>query len=165
MPISGGVGGGSGLFAAYAYLRDERPTNTQGGDGTNGAYATRVLNTEVFDPDNIVTLAANQFTLGAGTYFITGRAPAVFTDHARVRIRNITDGATTGLGETDFSGSAGSGANANCTVSTRTTIAGAKVFELQMWIQTLGGFNIGFGTPANTGEVEVYAEVWIYLEG
>ena len=43
--------------------------NGYGGDLTAGAWRTRPFNTEL-DPDNIVTLSANQFTLAAGTYTI-----------------------------------------------------------------------------------------------
>ena len=34
------------------------------------------MNTEIADPDGIVTITANQFILGAGTYFIRWSAPA-----------------------------------------------------------------------------------------
>ena len=49
---------------------------TNGGTFTSGAFRTRDSNTEVADPDNIVSISSNQFTLGAGNYLIEASAPA-----------------------------------------------------------------------------------------
>lgn len=160
----GGTAGGGGLFSAYAYLRDEKPSGTQGGDGVGVTWNTRTLNTEVFDPSGIVTLAANQFTLQAGTYFISARAPTLFVGRTRTRIRNITAGSTAGLGSSTFNDSGAVTSSPDCWVQTRVTIAGATVFELQHFITASAGFGVGFGTPTTTGETEVYAEVWIWKE-
>ena len=57
-----------------AYLKDVKAANTAGGTFTSGAFQTRTLNTVEGDA-SIVSLAANQFTLQAGTYHIEGVAP------------------------------------------------------------------------------------------
>ena len=49
------------------------------------------MNTEAFDPDGIVTLSSNQFTLQAGSYFINAMAPAQSVVNHQLRLRNITD--------------------------------------------------------------------------
>jgi hypothetical protein len=153
-----------GLFDAYAYLRDQKANNTAGGDGAAATWNTRTLNTEVFDPDDIVTLASNQFTLEAGTYFIIARAPALFVDKTRSRIRNITDSTTTLLGAADLATTGATPVEAHCHVRGRFTIAGTKVFELQHYTQQNAGFGVGLGTPTNSGDVEIYSEVEIYRE-
>ena len=60
----------AGLFSSYAIITHEKSNNTHGSSLSNSSYATRELNTEVADPDNIVSVSGNQFTLQAGTYFI-----------------------------------------------------------------------------------------------
>ena len=59
----------SGLFTSYALLQNQHSaTSANLGAFTSGDWRTRDINTEVADPDSIVTLASNQFTLQAGSY-------------------------------------------------------------------------------------------------
>jgi hypothetical protein len=151
-----------GLFDVYAYIRDQKANNVPGGDGAAATWNTRTLNTVVFDDDDIVALASNQFTLEAGTYFIVARAPALFTGKTKTRIRNITDSTTALVGASDFSNTSGSGQVVHSPLSGRTTIASSKTFELQQYTENNAGFGVGLGTPTNAAEVEVYSEVEIY---
>ena len=118
----------------------------------------------MFDPNSIVALAANQFTLQAGTYYVIGRAPGLFVDKMRTRLRNITAGSTAGLGSDSFANSGAGGSGNDSWVHARVTIAGATVYELQHYTQNAPGFGVDLGTPTTTGDVEVYSEVWIYRE-
>lgn len=162
----GGAGGGptSGLFDAYAYLRDERASGTDGGDTVANTWVTRTLNTEVFDSDNIVTLAGNQFTLQAGAYFVRARGP-VWKSGAdcrhKIRIRNITDGTTAAVGSSAFSANADSAMDS--VLRGRIVIAAQKTFELQHRANQ-SQLGEGLGVDASTGEVEVYGEVEIWRE-
>lgn len=155
-------GGGGGLFDAYAYLRHEAADGVNAGTFTGGSWQTRPLTTEVVDTGGIVTLAPNQFTLGAGTYWFEARAPAFVVDFHKLRLQNITAAATSIVG-----------ANAHCSASAssvthaflagRVTIAGATVFELQhRSLQTRN--NEGMGIAVTFGVIEVYAEVEIWHE-
>lgn len=85
------VGGGGGV--SYAVAVDEKATNTDGGTATATTWTTRTLNTELFDPDGIVTLASNEFTLGAGNYVIESLSPFAYSVGriVRNRIYNVTD--------------------------------------------------------------------------
>ena len=65
-----------GLFSSYALISDQKTQNSAGGTFTSGAWRTRDLQREIADPDGIVTITANQFILGAGSYFIRWSAPA-----------------------------------------------------------------------------------------
>ncbi len=67
---SGTATGFSSGFVSYAAICNEQPSGTEGGTFTSGAWRVRDLNTEIADPDGIVSISSNQFTLGAGSYLI-----------------------------------------------------------------------------------------------
>jgi len=154
--------GGGGLFDAYAHLRDEKTSGTDGGTFTSGAWQTRTLNTEAFDTASMVSLSSNQFTLGAGTYFVRAYALVYIVDGHRLKIRNVTDSTDTLIGGSHHAQSNAAVANP-AFVSGRFTIAGTKAFELQHRCQTTKATN-GFGTNSAFGVSEVYAEVEIWRE-
>jgi hypothetical protein len=144
-------------FDAVAYLSHEVASGSSGGTATAGAYATRTLNTKV-DPDAFVTLAANQFTLAAGSYWFDAAAAVYFpAARQKSKIRNITDGADALIGAAVFDLS---GITTYSFVKGLVTIAGAKVFELQTRMQASHDAN-DFGIPMSYGDVEVYAQVLI----
>lgn len=89
---------------SVAVLSHVTAFDTGGGDLTSGAYRTRPLNTEV-DPDSIVTLSSNQFTLVAGTYTIDWTCDAYKVDHHWSQIYDITNSATLILGSASYAGS------------------------------------------------------------
>lgn len=153
---------GAVLANAYALLRDEKAANTEGGGFTSGAWQTRTLNTESSDLQGIVSLAANQFTLQAGTYYIYARAPALRVDLHKCKIANITDTADALIGSNamaDADATAQGGTDS--VVQGVITIAAQKTFELQHRCQTTKATN-GFGSLTNLGVVEVYSEVSIW---
>ena len=154
--------GGGGLFNAYALLSFEVNDGTGGGSFTSGSWVTRPLNTEV-DPDGIVTLASNQFTLGAGTYLVVARASAMAVDHHRARVQNITDTATVIWGsECIATNSVAIIFDSWC--EGRFTIAGTKTFELQHRCQSTRGTDDAMGNSEDWGGTAVYAAVEIWRE-
>ena len=66
-------------------------TNGNGGTFSSGAWRTRTLNHEISDPDGIVSLSSNQFTLQAGTYVLRYYCPAYIVDDHQCVIYNSTD--------------------------------------------------------------------------
>src|ERR1700704_309806 len=81
-----------------ALLTHDLAAGTGGGSHPGGVWTTRDLNTEVFDPANIVNFAGNQFTLKGGTYLIEANQ-TIFGDvdnpmGFKGRLRNISDGVT-----------------------------------------------------------------------
>lgn len=160
--VASEAGGGGGLFASYALLEDQKAQATAGGTITANTWLTRDLNTEVADPDGIVSISSNQFTLQAGTYLIRARAPAWFAEQHKIRLRNITDGATTAMGRSNYA--AGTNSDSESTLSARVTIAGAKAFEIQHLSRQTRATD-GMGVPTDTASsTEVYCSVEIYLE-
>ena len=118
-----------GLNASYARLADVKGNTTQGGSFTSGAWRTRDITTEETDPDGIVSISSNQFTLQAGTYHIYASCCAVGVDNHNCRIYNTTDSSTT------LTGLANKNQEENVSdyahVRGQFTIAAAKTFELQ----------------------------------
>ena len=119
----------SGLNASYARITDTKGGATQGGTFSSGAWRTRDLNTEDEDPDGIVTLSSNQFTLQAGTYYIQAQCCAIQCNNHGARIQNITDSTTTLLGNANKTQQNNVSSYAH--IQGSFTISGAKVFELQ----------------------------------
>lgn len=147
---------------AVAYLYDQKATNTPGANiSATSVWDTRELGTEV-DPDGIVTLTSNSFTLSAGTYLIEGRTLGSM-NHRRLKLRNTVDSVDTLYGESDIAGQASTySVNGNFpgAIEGIFTIIGTKSFSLQEWTST-NPFD-KFGLPSNlSGIPEIYAQIKI----
>jgi CDP-glucose 4,6-dehydratase len=109
------------------------------------------------------SLASNQITLPAGTYFMQAYPVSFRAEGNIARIYNITDSSVVSLGINNTSGTtmtSQSPSNVSCIV----TITGTKVFELQHICQTTAS-SIGFGIRAECGQTEVYSEILIWKVG
>jgi hypothetical protein len=142
----------------YAIFRDFKSGNASGGTFTSGAWRTRDLNTTVINNITGCSLASNQVTLAAGTYYVNATAPGRTVDNHQTRLYNTTDSAELGFG-TDAYIAAGVNASGTSPLQTYFTLAGEKVIELQHRCLTTRaddgfGQNNGFGT-------ETYAVITI----
>jgi hypothetical protein len=148
-----------------AILEDQKVQNTDGGTFTSGADQTRTLNTEVSDPDGIVSLAANQFTLGPGTYLITWRAPALFVGRHQSMLYDVTGTAILKRGSSERSVAGGSGAvyTNESNGAYMVTLTANNVYEIRHRCETTA-VGVGFGEGANFG-TEVYTRVTIIKIG
>ena len=135
-----------GKFASYAVVADaNNQGNQNGGTFTQGAWRTRILDTEITDEDNIVSLSSNQFTLGAGNYFIIAWASALDVDGHQARLRDITNGATRAHGSSEYT----SNSNYVTTKSwifTRITPSSSTAYELQHRCQSTASNGFGNGS-------------------
>ena len=140
------------------------------GTFTNGAWRTRDLNFEIADPDGIVSIASNEFTLQAGSYLINWRAPAYKVNRHISRLYNVTDAFAVTYGQSCFE-------NANdistiSTGSTRVTPIGSTVYSIQHACQTTSSGD-GLGVAShfdvdgdyNNGSTQTYSmytvvEIW-----
>ena len=139
------------------YLTNTQPLGTGGNTYTTGAFRTIVLNTENSDPSNLCTLAANQVTLLAGTYFINAWfnvQAGVSNVSYKTRLRNITDGTTPVIGATVFQ-SSNQSADANPCLFGVFQITDTKVLELQAQFSV----TTTAITAANFTESEVYTQL------
>ena len=154
-----------------AILEDQKPSNTNGGTFTSGAWRDRTLNSET-DPQSFVTLDGGNvyFSLAAGTYEIDWSAPATMVDKHQTRLMFATNtGFSSGVGYVYGSSEyvdQNEDINADCTRSFGTTvktITETTYFKIQHRCSTTYS-STGFGTPNNfTGDsqVEVYTQVKI----
>ena len=153
----------AGLFSSYAIITHEKSNNTHGSSLSNSSYATRELNTEVADPDNIVSVSGNHFTLQAGSYLIESMSIIHRGNQSQSRLYNVTDSSVDGVGMAVMTSSS----FASQTVSTlvnRITISGAKAFEIQHQCQTSHS-TYGLGLHHGiSGANSIYTIVEIYKE-
>jgi hypothetical protein len=150
----------AGLFSSYAIIADQKTQNTAGGTFTTGAWRERDLQTELADPDGIVSISSNQFTLAAGTYLIKWICPAYSVGSHQTRLYNVTDAAVVEVGMSASDGEYSIQALASGCA--RTTIAGSKAFSIEHRSQ-LTEATLGFGSACNL-TTEQYTTVEIFKE-
>ena len=150
-------------FTTYAIICDQKADSDNGGDFTNGAWRTRNLNTEIADPDNIVVIASDQFTLQAGSYLIEASAPAYKVNNHQTRLYNATTSSVVQYGKNAYSDSTENVADESVVVA-RVTITGATAFEIQHRASATKATN-GFGnTVSGFGGVGIFTVVKIFKE-
>jgi hypothetical protein len=155
--LAAGVVGAGGTLV----VRDEKADGTDGGTFTSGAMRTRTLNTVATNTISGASLASNQITLPAGTYYIDADAPAYKVDFHLAKLRNVTDSTDTIIGAHAVSGS-GDFVTSLSVVRGVFTIAASKAFEIQHQCSTTSSF-VGFGEASSfAGYVEVYTQVTIF---
>jgi len=155
---------GTNTFVSYAILAQVESDGTDGGSSVQDTWTTRTLNTEVADPDGIVTLSSNQFTLGAGSYLIKWTAMAYSTSGATARLYDATNTTAIQNGITGVATSTYNG-TLNSIGSARVAPTGSTAYEIQMntnQSQATNGF--GKSNAATGGGDEVYVLVEIYKE-
>ena len=136
-------------------IEEQQTSGTAAGASTTGSYATRVLNTLVRNVDTMASLSSNQFTLGAGTYYVSWSSPAFAVDGFKSRLQNITDGSTAAYGTSEYSENATPKAATRSVGSIVVTIAGSKAFAIQQQnaiVKTVNGLGVAssFGTEVYT---------------
>tara|TARA_R110002153_G_C13332612_1_gene498601 strand:- start:20299 stop:21300 length:1002 start_codon:yes stop_codon:yes gene_type:complete len=143
---------------SYAKITDTKAPTVAGGAFTAGAWQTRTLNTKDNDESLIVTLAADQLTLQAGRYIVKTSAPAYQVNGHKLRLRNITDAVTEIVGSSAYCSAPGN-QSTHSFLSGEIVISSPKVFELQHYCGTSGGFGVDL---SGGGENAVYAtiEIW-----
>ena len=145
---------------SYALLEDRKTTGTVGGTTVNpSAFAQRQLNTEVSDPDGIVTLSGNSFTLGSGTYRIDWGCPAYNCGANKSRLFDSTNTIYYD-GESAFANNSGNGGTSYSRGSSIVTLTGNATFQIQ---HRANDANIasGYGRASSFGQHEIYTRVQI----
>lgn len=143
-----------------AYLKDVKPSGTAGGTFTAGAWQTRTLNTVEGD-SQIVSLNANQFTLGPGKYLIEASAPAYGVVNNQIRLQDVTNSLTKALGTIVQTASGVNTASSNSLLNCSLNIQSTTNFEIQHRCSTTGN-NTGFGVgDLNNWGSNVFTQVKI----
>jgi hypothetical protein len=156
-----GSGGASWVAVGQiAVLSDVKAAATAGGSSAT-SYTARVLNT-IDDPDSIVTsLAGNQFTLPAGTYYIEAIPTTYGTIRsAKSRLFNVTDSTVAILGQMGSDVGTANLGGAYTHLRGIVTIASPKAFEIQTRTE-LAFATTGLGIGASYGDSNIFTQVTI----
>ena len=154
--------GGFGRFDSYAIICDQKSNTTDAGTFTTGDWRTRDLNTELYDPDSIVSISSNQFTLAAGSYLIEWSCPVFRVGRHQSRLYDITGSASIQHGISNVSDVGGDGDGNNSNGAARVTISANNVYEIQHQCSTTYS-TTGLGHAADFG-TEIYTLVKIFKE-
>ncbi|TGR84580.1 hypothetical protein EN866_33055 [Mesorhizobium sp. M2D.F.Ca.ET.223.01.1.1] len=145
-------GGGAG--APTAVIEDQKVAGTDGGTINSGSWVQRDLNTETFDPYNLVTVASNQFTVSADGW-VEWSAPGAACDRMQTRLFNVTDGVAVGYGIPCSLSVSGQG---NFVSSGGAPVVSGKTYRVEQRVASSRGTN-GLGYAANLGGTEVFTRV------
>lgn len=140
-----------------AILRDERSTGTNGGGSTASTWNARTLQTEVSDPDGIVSIAANEFIPIAGDYDIdiTSVIGAGSAFSHRVRLFNVTAAVSV---EEGVSLQGGASDRTIATLKTKFTANGTDAYRIDHYTSVTQATS-GLGLAVGDGSNEVYLEI------
>jgi hypothetical protein len=113
-----------------AIFNETQAQGTNGGTYTTGSWATRVLNTTVYNNITSASLATNAVSLPAGTYYMSASAGMFYTTETQLRIYNNTDSANVALSQIGYMG-ATTDALTMQSATAIVTITGTKSFIVQ----------------------------------
>ena len=156
-----GTATGFGLFTSYAIIADQKAASTNAGAATSGSWETRDLNTEIADPDGIVSISSNQFTLAAGAYLIKWSAPAGDVDNHQSRLYDVTSAAEVGVGTSEYSYT-DYDAETRSIGALRVTPSGSNIYQIEHRVTTTKAAR-GYGTGVSWG-INQYTTVEIFKE-
>lgn len=150
----------------YVLLQDQKASGTVGGTFNSGAWHTRTLNTEVADTGADCSLAANQFTLAAGTYYIRASAPAVEVDEHQAMLRETTSTLPDIIGTSERSDATSDTCTRSIiegpfTITSGNVSANQNIFEIKHRCITTG-VGSGYGDAGGFGVVEIYTTVQLW---
>lgn len=152
----------AGLFSSYAIICDQKSSGTAGGEGSTSTWNVRDLNTEIADPDGIVSISSNKFTLGAGNYLIKWTAPGHRINRNQSRLYDVTNTAVIGYGQSMRSYQSDV-TTTNSNGLARVTPSGSTEYRIEHNYESHEGGE-DFGQGNSFGSVEIYTVVEIYKE-
>lgn len=152
--------GGIGSTTGYALAEEQGTAGVNGGTLTSGSWQKRILNTEVSDANNLITLSSGVIVLVAGTYRFRAEAQAYNCNAHQLRLQNTSDAVTLGTGISSLSSSAIATVMVSSAVG-RFTIAATKNIEVQHRCQSTSAAGLGF---ASNFDLEVFARVEFWKE-
>jgi hypothetical protein len=174
MTASKFVGFGSALtgvgYTASAVVMDRKAAASGGGSFNSDSWITRDLNTWI-NPDGIISVSSNEFTLQAGEYLIEWICPGYASQRNKTRLYNVTDGEVpdvgpNGGGVTDngYIGNFNTGMTMTAGSAIKMIITSAKSFKIQHRCTNTNSFGIGSG-DSDYWSWNYYTMVWIYKGG
>jgi len=154
---------GAKAFVSYASIHDQKTQDTQGGTFTTGSWQIRDLNTEGYDPDGIVSISSNKFTLAAGNYLIKWSCPCYRVDRAASRLYDVTNSAAISpVGSNTQTATASGYAQTTTDGSARVSPSGSTEYRIETRSFQTRNTN-GLGVSTDYG-AEIFTTVEIYKE-
>lgn len=147
---------------ALLHIEDQKAAGTNGGTNATGAWTTRTLNTSVTNEIAGASLASNQITLPAGTYWCDISSPYFRCNEVVTRLYNVTDGATTLAGTPEYSNYFAYYTQCRSIIKGRFTLAGSKALAVQYYSSSAfanQGLGYGYSAPSLT---HTYTQVLIW---
>ena len=174
MTASKFVGFGSALtgvgYTASAVVLDRKDAAVGGGTFTDGAWRDRDINAWI-NPDGIVSVTSNEFTLQAGNYLIEWICPGYALYRNKTRLYNVTDGELPNVGpngggitDNGYIGNFNTGMTMTSGSAIRLIITSAKAFKIQHYCTNSYSFGIG-SADSDYWPYNYYTMVWIYKGG
>lgn len=146
-------------------IEDQKTSGTAGGSATTGAWTKRDLNTLVRNNNSIATLSSSEFTLPAGTYYLTAQSPFYYMRGVnRLRLFNVTDNSETKLGRNAWSdGNSGPDRENlfDASLNAVFTISGTKTLRIEYYVAAASGGTSSLGVASSLG-TEIYTTVNIW---
>ncbi len=146
-------------------IEDQKSSGTVGGTATTGAWTKRTLNTLARNNGTIASLASDEFTLPAGTYYVTAQSPFYYmTGVNRIRLYNVTDASVTKLGRNAWSSGGNSPDRPNlidASLNASFTISDSKTFRIEYYVASTLGGSSSLGVASSLGtEIYTTASIW-----
>lgn len=139
--------------APNAVLEDQKTAGTDGGTFTSGAWQTRTLNTEVYDPSGLMSLASNEFTPTVNGW-VEWSASAYQAENHKTRLYNVTGAAIVGYG---MSAQTDNAVNVTTTSDGGAAVTAGVTYRIEHRC-TFTRATVGFGLAQGFG-TEVYCRV------
>ena len=141
--------------APNAVLEDQKSAGTDGGSFTPSTWVKRTLNTEVYDPDGLISVASSEFTPTVNGW-VEWSAPAREVYAHKTRLYNVTGAAVVGYGSSEWSGE-----NAGKGFHTRSfggaPVSAGTTYRIEHYAQTTRS-TYGLGNALGVG-TEVYTRL------
>ena len=148
---------------SVAVIADQKAYNVNAG-GSSAGFNDRDLNTIIFDPDNIVSISSNQFTLNAGTYIIEFSSVGYKANRMFSELYDVTNSATVGQGMTRYSVGTYNGETVSVGYA-QVTPTVSTTYKIRTYIQTAQATN-GLGVAHDfLGNDNIYTQVKITKVG
>ncbi len=141
-------------------VADQKVANTAGGTFTSGDWRTRDLNTVRHNTISGASLASNQITLPAGTYYIYAEAQASKVKHHQIKLYDVTNSVDLVIGRNTYIAEDGDVSDGDSSLIATFLLSGESALEIRH-ICSHSRSNDGFGRASNFGVVEVYTQVYI----
>lgn len=135
-------------------------TNSDNGSPTTGGWYVYPINTEEYDPYNLLTLSSNQITLEKGKYYMEGHLTMMRCDGSSTRLYNVSDSVEELPGQPLFPTNEG----ISYSISGIIDISSQKIFRMEYNVQTAYGGR-GLGISGNHTGTDRYLSLKFTLIG